>query len=154
MGSSPTARLPRSTGWAIYQPTATSSRCPSVDRRGGGTSVFTQDRSAKASGLRCEGCPSRALHELRLISYTTTRIRKLSHESLRTSLRGIFDYAGAFADSLAPHAARFGLRRGDGNALLRWLLELSDDPDVHKWLEEAETHDGKTTGLRKAITAS
>jgi Transcriptional regulator, AbiEi antitoxin len=70
------------------------------------------------------------------------------------SLRGISDYAGTFADSLAPHAARFGLRRGDGRALLRWLLELSDDPDVHKWLEEAEGHDGMTKGLRKAIAAS
>ncbi len=70
------------------------------------------------------------------------------------SLRGIFDYAGAFADSLAPHAGRFGLRRGDGRALLRWLLELSDDPDVHKWLAEAEAHDSETTGLRKAVAAS
>jgi hypothetical protein len=54
------------------------------------------------------------------------------------SLRGIFEDVGAFAGSLAPHAARFGLRSGDGHALLRWLLELSDDPDVNKWLRSAK----------------
>jgi hypothetical protein len=70
------------------------------------------------------------------------------------SLRGIFDYAGTFADSLAPHAARFGLRRGDGRALLRWLLDLSDDPDVHQWIDEAEAHNGMTEVLRKAIAAA
>jgi hypothetical protein len=70
------------------------------------------------------------------------------------SLRGIFEEAGAFVDSLARHAARFGLRRGDGGALLRWLLELSDDPNVYKWLGEAEVHDGMTERLRKAIAAS
>jgi hypothetical protein len=84
------------------------------------------------------------------------------------SLRGIFDYAGTFADSLAPHALRFGLRRGDGLSLLRWLLELSGDPDVPRWLQEAETHDtnthaadrirrqpvSRTKGLRGAVAAS
>lgn len=60
------------------------------------------------------------------------------------SLRGIFDDAGTFADSLAPHAARFGLRRSDGLSLLRWLLELSGDPDVDRWLQEAEAHDTNT----------
>jgi len=34
-----------------------------------------------------------------------------------------------FADALAPHAAGFGLRGGDGAALLRWLLDLVGDPD-------------------------
>jgi hypothetical protein len=60
------------------------------------------------------------------------------------SLRGIFDYAGTFAGSLGPHALRFGLRRGDGLSLLRWLLGLSGDPDVPRWLQEAETHDTNT----------
>lgn len=60
------------------------------------------------------------------------------------SLRGIFDDAGSFADSLAPHAARFGLRRSDGLSLLRWLLDLGGDPDVHRWLQEAEAHDTNT----------
>jgi len=53
------------------------------------------------------------------------------------ALRPVFDYPGAFAVSLAPHAARFGLRRDDGLALLRWLLELVGDEETEKWIQEA-----------------
>ena len=49
----------------------------------------------------------------------------------------VFDYPGAFAASVAPHAGRFGLRRDDGLALLRWLLELVGDEETEKWLREA-----------------
>jgi len=34
-----------------------------------------------------------------------------------------------FAEALAPHARKFGLRRGDGIALLEWLLDLVADPE-------------------------
>ena len=70
------------------------------------------------------------------------------------SLRGILDDARAVADSLAPHASRFGLRRGDGRALLRWLLELSDDPDVPRWLEDADANERMAKRPREAIAAS
>ncbi len=53
------------------------------------------------------------------------------------AIRGVYDYPGTFADSLAPHAARFGLRRSDGLALLRWLLDLVGDPNTGRWIEEA-----------------
>jgi hypothetical protein len=53
------------------------------------------------------------------------------------ALRAVFDYAGTFARTLAPHAAHFGLRRGDGVALLRWLLDLVNDPETEKWMEDA-----------------
>ncbi len=56
------------------------------------------------------------------------------------AIRGVYDYPGTFADSLAPLAARFGLRRGDGLALLRWLLELVEDPDTAQWINEARSH--------------
>ena len=49
----------------------------------------------------------------------------------------IRDSPGAFAVSLAPHAGRFGLRRDDGLALLRWLLDLVDDEETEKWMQEA-----------------
>ena len=39
--------------------------------------------------------------------------------------------------SLAPHAGRFGLRREDGLALLRWLLDLVGDEETEKWLQVA-----------------
>jgi hypothetical protein len=56
------------------------------------------------------------------------------------AIRAAYDYPGTFADSLAPFAARFGLRRGDGIGLLRWLLDLADDPDTQRWTDEAQAH--------------
>ena len=56
------------------------------------------------------------------------------------ALRPIYDYPGAFADSLAPHAARFGLRKGDGLALLRWFLDMTGDPGANRWMDDARAH--------------
>ena len=56
------------------------------------------------------------------------------------AMREIYDYPGTFADALAPHARKFGLRQGDGIALLRWFLELVGDPNTPRWLEEARAH--------------
>jgi len=53
------------------------------------------------------------------------------------AIRDVYDYPATFAETLAPHAARFGLRRGDGLAMLRWLLELVGDPSTGDWIEEA-----------------
>jgi hypothetical protein len=53
------------------------------------------------------------------------------------SIREVYDYPGTFAAALAPHAARFGLRRGDGVELLEWLLGLAGYPDTQLWLQEA-----------------
>src|SRR6266540_4496800 len=61
------------------------------------------------------------------------------------AIRGAYDYPGTFADALAPHAAKFGLRRGDGIALLRWLLDLVGDPQASEWMEEARAHVNRTT---------
>jgi predicted transcriptional regulator of viral defense system len=43
------------------------------------------------------------------------------------AIRGGYEDADAFEVALAAHAASFGLRRGDGAALLRWLLDLVGD---------------------------
>jgi len=56
------------------------------------------------------------------------------------AVKGVFDYPGTFADSLGPHAARFGLRKGDGLALLRWFFGLVGDPTTERWMEEARAH--------------
>ncbi|NNN09432.1 MAG: hypothetical protein HKL85_09605 [Acidimicrobiaceae bacterium] len=53
------------------------------------------------------------------------------------AIRLVFDYPGTFAASLASHAGRFGLRREDGLALLRWLLDLVGDEETEKWMREA-----------------
>jgi hypothetical protein len=64
------------------------------------------------------------------------------------ALRAAYDYPGTFADRLGPHAARFGLRRGDGLELLRWFLGLVGDPESSRWIDEAEEHE-----VRKIPTA-
>jgi hypothetical protein len=53
------------------------------------------------------------------------------------ALRPVYDYPAAFADAIAPYAASFGLRRGDGLALLRWLLGTAGDPEASRWIAEA-----------------
>lgn len=58
-------------------------------------------------------------------------------------LRPALDSPGSVAAAIAPFAAAHGLRRGDGIGLLRWLLELSGDPDREMWLAEAVATDGK-----------
>lgn len=55
------------------------------------------------------------------------------------AIRGVYDYPGSFPDTLAPHAAKFGLRRQDGIALLGWLLDLVGDPQTSQWMREART---------------
>ena len=56
------------------------------------------------------------------------------------AIRNAYDYPGTFADALAPHAARYGFRRRDGLALLRFFLDLVGDPNAENWLEEARAH--------------
>jgi hypothetical protein len=60
------------------------------------------------------------------------------------SLRNVYDYPSSVAAALAPHAARFGLRGGDGVALLEVLLDLVDDPQIGVWMSEAR---GEAAGL-------
>jgi len=62
------------------------------------------------------------------------------------AIRNVYDYPGTFADTLAPHAARFGFRRRDGLALLRFFLDLVGDPKSEQWLEEARAHHARRHG--------
>jgi hypothetical protein len=64
------------------------------------------------------------------------------------AIRRVFDYPGTFAGSLAPHAARFGLRRADGIALLGWLLGLIGDPGTDQWMAAARVHVDRTSAQR------
>ena len=59
--------------------------------------------------------------------------------------RAVYDYPGTFADSLGPFASRFGLRKGDGLALLRWLFDLIGDRDTPRWMQEARAHVARAT---------
>jgi predicted transcriptional regulator of viral defense system len=53
------------------------------------------------------------------------------------AIRAGYDDPGTVAGALARHAAGFGLRRGDGLALLGWLADLVGDRDTPRWLQEA-----------------
>jgi hypothetical protein len=66
------------------------------------------------------------------------------------ALRGAYEYPGTTADALDPHAARFGLRRGDGLALLHWLLDLLDDPDSERWMSSARADAQSLAGTKHA----
>ncbi len=62
------------------------------------------------------------------------------------ALRSVFDYPGAMVSAIAPYAAAYGLRRGDGLGLFRWLLNLSGDPERAGWLAEAAASDPRASG--------
>lgn len=61
------------------------------------------------------------------------------------AIRGGYDYPGTFANALAPHATRFGLRRSDGLALLGWFLDLARDPHTDEWMKQARDHVARTS---------
>lgn len=70
------------------------------------------------------------------------------------AIRGAYDYPRTFAEALAPHAARFGVRKGDGLALLLWLLDLVGDPETGRWMEEATAAPAATSGTVDEDTAA
>jgi predicted transcriptional regulator of viral defense system len=69
------------------------------------------------------------------------------------SLRNAYDYAASIAGALAPHAGKFGLRRGDGLALLRWMLDLVGDPQTELWTSQASGHIERATDNKRAPAA-
>lgn len=77
--------------------------------------------------------PSRIASDLLLDSEDPEAVAQI----VATSIERVYDYPGTFADTLGPCATRFGLRRGDGLALLEWLLRLVNHPETGRWLQEA-----------------
>jgi hypothetical protein len=80
--------------------------------------------------------PSRVASDLLLDREDPGAVADLIADAIRETS----DYPGTFADALVPHAGKFGLRRGDGLALLRWLLDLVGDRDTERWMQEAREH--------------
>ena len=67
------------------------------------------------------------------------------------SIRLAFDHPGNFALSLSPHAARFGLRRDDGIALLRWLFDLAKNDQSANWMKEARDSTQQITDAAQPV---
>jgi hypothetical protein len=57
------------------------------------------------------------------------------------AIRRSYNSPGAFASALAPHTMPYGFRQGDGLALLRWLLDLTGDPERGRWIDEARAQE-------------
>jgi hypothetical protein len=57
------------------------------------------------------------------------------------TLRRGYAPPGEFAVALAPTAAAHGFRRGDGMAVLGWLLDLTGDPDSSRWVSQARAQE-------------
>jgi len=53
-------------------------------------------------------------------------------------LTHVYDYPRAVAEKIAPYASRFGLRPGDGYALLDHMLQLAGSPRREVLLHEAQ----------------
>jgi hypothetical protein len=77
--------------------------------------VFTSAPSRTGNGFNFADCARHARHESPLTSCTTTRTLGVVAQIIVDAIRPIFDYSGAFAVSLAPHAERVGLRRDMGS---------------------------------------
>jgi len=57
-------------------------------------------------------------------------------------------WAGQLPPALASRAGQLHFRRGDGRAVLAWLLDLSGAPEADHWLEEADTKSTDLTPVR------
>lgn len=77
--------------------------------------------------------PSRIVADLLSVREDPEAVARITAEAIRK----VYDYPGTFVSSLAPFSTQFGLRRGDGYALLRWLLDIVGDPETPRWLTEA-----------------
>ncbi|MGH3303043.1 MAG: type IV toxin-antitoxin system AbiEi family antitoxin domain-containing protein [Streptosporangiaceae bacterium] len=64
------------------------------------------------------------------------------------AIRLAYEDPGAFADGLAPHAARFGLAKGSGLELLAWFLDLASDPEKERWMDEARARVDRAAGMK------
>jgi putative AbiEi antitoxin of type IV toxin-antitoxin system len=70
------------------------------------------------------------------------------------SLRNVYESPTAVAYALAPHAGKFGLRRRDGLALMRWMLDLVGDPEGKLWISEARARAGSQSQPERAPTTA
>lgn len=61
------------------------------------------------------------------------------------AIRGGSENPGAFVDRLAPCSASLGLARGDGVAVMEWLLEMTGGGDRAQWLDTAAAYADRAT---------
>jgi len=62
-------------------------------------------------------------------------VGQLIADAIRHDLAAPSDFTAA----LASHALKFGLRRGDGIALFRWIVGLVDADEARAWIQAAQS---------------
>jgi hypothetical protein len=120
--------------------------------------TLSMRRQSRRTDVRIHHRPLQAPECIHLLGLPVTRPSRTTSDLLAEhedpeavaniaadAIRSMRDYPGAIADSLASHAARFGLRQGDGLGLLRWLLDLVGDPHAPEWIAEARAHLNRTS---------
>ena len=70
------------------------------------------------------------------------KLDDLALDVIAEAIRRGYDSPDGFATALAPHAMPYGFRQSDGLALLRWLLDLTGDPERSRWTDEARAQKG------------
>lgn len=121
--------------------------------------TFPKRRQTRRQDVRIHSRPLKKRDWIALRGLPVTRPSRIAsdllweHEDpeavarlIADAIRPVYDYPGTFAEGLAPHAARFGLREGDGIGLLRWLLDTTGEPERDRWMVEARTHFNRTAG--------
>jgi hypothetical protein len=93
---------------------------------------LTESERIKRNGLPVTR-PSRIAADLLREHEDPEAVALIIAEAIRTQI----DDPATFVAALTPHAARLGLRRADGLALLTWLLDLANAPEAERWLDEA-----------------
>lgn len=101
------------------------------------TDVRLHRGSVEGSWISLRGMPVTRPHRIAADLLAEREDPGAVGQVIADTLRPVFDYPGTIAEAVAPYAAAYGLRRGDGLAMLDWLLELTGDPERDVWLREA-----------------
>jgi len=139
-GSYPTVRPRRCTVLATCQQTGTSSRCQSGGNLADRTVRLHHRAVHPNEWIVLHGMPVTRPSRIAADMLDDKEDPEAVAQVIVDALRPAYDYPGTFADALAPYAVSFTLRRGDGLALLRWLLDTAGDPEMSRWIQEARAH--------------
>ena len=104
------------------------------------TRVMRPDEVLTVQGLPAT-TPARTVSDLLWENEDLQAVAQLIADAVRVE----FECPRRFADSLGPHAARYGLQKGDGLGLMQWLLDQLGGSESPPWLDEAKIQEPSTS---------